>query len=92
MENLYSNEQNNRQLPPDSHMAWAIVSTLLCCWPFGIPAIVNAAKVDKLWYNGHHQAAIEASNNAKKWANISAILAIIFYILYFLLMVLAGLM
>jgi hypothetical protein len=58
-------------------MAWAILVTLLCCWPFGIPAIVNAAKVDRLWYSGNHQAAYEAAGSAKKWIIVSVILGVI---------------
>lgn len=97
MDNLNPNEQQNsqqqpqQQLPPDSHMAWAIVSTLLCCWPFGIPAIVNAAKVDKLWFSGYHQAALEASRKAKMWANISAIIGILIVVCYLLMVFISAL-
>src|SRR4051794_27850110 len=31
---------------PDSPLAWAIASTLCCCLPFGIVAIVYAAQVN----------------------------------------------
>lgn len=69
--------QQPMQTPPSSHMVWAILVTLLCCWPFGIPAIVNAAKVDKLWYAGDHRGALDASSSAKKWIIVSAILGAI---------------
>ena len=84
MDNPVQTEQK-RQLPPDNHLAWAIVSTLLCCWPFGIPAIVNAARVDKLWHSDYEEEAIIAANNAKKWAKISTFAAIAFWALYLLI-------
>ena len=79
---------NNTQLsPPDNNLAWAIVVTLLCCWPFGIPAIVYAAKVDSLWREGYHEAAIQAAADAKKWTKIAAIAGGVFWALYILFMI-----
>lgn len=49
----------------------SIVVTILCCWPFGIPAIVYAAKVDGLKAQGNVMGAMEASANAKKWCLIA---------------------
>lgn len=83
MEEVRTNEQ---QLPPDNNLAWAIVVTLLCCWPFGIPAIVYAAKVDALWRDGHYEAAIQAANDAKKWTKVSAYVGGAFWALYILFM------
>lgn len=92
MENTNTNPQpvQNNQMAPDNNLAWAIFTTLLCCWPFGIPAIVNAAKVDKYWIAGHHEEAIYAANEAKRWAKISAIAAVVFWALYILFVVVLG--
>ena len=79
--------QNNKQLPPDNNLVWAILATLLCCWPFGIPAIVNASKVDRLWSSGCHNEAIRAAADAKKWAIIAASIALVFWVLYLLVIV-----
>lgn len=81
---------NGQQLPPDNNLVWAILTTLLCCWPFGIPAIINAAKVDKLWMSGRQTEAIIAANDAKKWATISAGAAFIFWIIYLIIIVIAA--
>lgn len=70
---------------PKSHLALAILSTIFCCLPLGIVAIVHAAKVDNLWNNGQYDAAVDTSNKAKKWVIISAVLAIVVYIIYFVL-------
>ena len=82
--------QTTESQAPDNNLIWAILSTLLCCWPFGIPAIVNAAKVDKLWMAGKRLEAINASNDALKWAMISAGVAFAFWIIYVIIIVIAA--
>lgn len=77
--------------PPESYLVWAILATLFCCWPLGIPSIVYAVKVNKLWMQGQQEAAYEASKNAKKWAIISAVSAGAFLVLIFLFTLLTGL-
>ncbi len=39
-------EENKKNLKPDNFLVWAILSTVLCCLPLGIVAIVYANKVD----------------------------------------------
>lgn len=55
-----------------SYLWQSITVTLLCCLPFGIVAIIYAAKVDGLKQIGDFQAARNASNSAKLWVNLSA--------------------
>lgn len=50
----------------------SIVVTILCCWPFGIPAIVYAAKVDGLRARGDIAGAMAAAASAKTWCMVSA--------------------
>jgi hypothetical protein len=45
----------------------SIVVTVFCCWPFGIPAIIFAAKVDGLKSRGDLAGAQAASASAKTW-------------------------
>ena len=59
------------------------------CWPFGIPAIVNASKVNKLWSEGDHAGAYEAAANAAKWKNIAIVLGIINAVLSVILTIIA---
>ena len=42
---------------PPTNMVWAIISTILCCIPLGIVAIVYANKVSKKYYEGDIAAA-----------------------------------
>ena len=67
---------------PKSYLGWSIVVTVLCCWPFGIPAIVNSAKVNNRWNESDYAGAQEASQKAKKWIIVSAILGLIANVVY----------
>ena len=62
-----------RPYKPDNRLILAIVSTIFGCMPLGIVAIVYAAKVDNLYYQGEYDAAWKAAENAKKWSIISLI-------------------
>lgn len=57
--------------PAPSGLATAIVVTLLCCWPFGIPAIVFAAQTMGHNSSGNYEAAHETSKKSKTWSWIS---------------------
>lgn len=70
---------------PDNYLAWSIITTILCCWPFGIPAIVNATKVDTLWSQGDKEGARQKSKNAKTWCWVAFGCALGVWIIYFIL-------
>lgn len=67
--------------PPD-YLAFAIIVTLFCCLPFGIVSIVYAAKVSVRYNRGDYHGALDASNSAKRWAWISLIAVLVFFIAY----------
>lgn len=60
-----------------NYLVWAILSTIFCCVPFGIVAIVNAAKVNGLVAAGDYVGATAASDNAKKWCLIALIAGLV---------------
>ncbi|MDQ7808216.1 CD225/dispanin family protein [Amycolatopsis sp. A133] len=77
--------------PPENNLVWAILSTVLCCLPLGIVAIVKANQVHTLWFQGFHAEAQKAAADARKWAMWSAIsvgILLLLYVLFFV--VLAG--
>lgn len=82
MENNNQNPQANLEYKPSNNMVWAVLTTIFCCLPFGIPAIVFAARVDSLWFSGRHQEAYNAARASRNWALIAAIVAIVGWILY----------
>lgn len=55
-----------------NYMWQAIVVTLFCCLPFGIPAIIYASKVDSKKTVGDLEGALAASKSAKLWCIVSA--------------------
>ncbi len=62
---------------PDSYLLFAILTTLFCCLPFGIVAIVKAASVSSKYQSGDYEGAVQASNDAKKWCKIAVICCLI---------------
>lgn len=65
-----------------SYLWQSIVVTILCCWPFGIPAIVYAAKVEGLKNRGDIAGAKAASASAKTWCWVSFGLGLGVIVLY----------
>lgn len=62
-------------LPPgttvQNYLVFAILATVFCCLPAGIPAIVYAAQVNSKLQVGDLAGAQLASKNAKLWCLIS---------------------
>ena len=75
---------------PDNYLVWAILSTVLCCMPFGIVAILKASQVDTFWAQGNQTEAIEAANAAKKWTIVSAVSSVAVWSIYVLIVVIAA--
>ncbi|BBX31327.1 CD225/dispanin family protein [Mycolicibacterium mageritense] len=74
--------------PPDNNLVWAILSTVLCCLPLGIVAIVKSTQVSGLWAQGRYAEAQQAADDAKKfaiWGAIAGVVvsvaAVVFYII-----------
>ena len=65
---------------PPNYLVFAILTTIFCCLPFGVVAIVFAAQVSSKMAAGDYQGALDSSNKAKTWcwvALIAGILAIV---------------
>jgi Interferon-induced transmembrane protein/zinc-ribbon domain len=62
-------------IPPGAtvpnYLAFAILSTILCCIPAGIPAIAYSAQVNSKLMAGDLPGAQAASSNARMWCWIS---------------------
>lgn len=75
---------------PDSHLGLAIVTTLLCCLPLGIVAILKANKVNEYYVMKQYALASQASSDAKKWSLIGMFSSIIIWFFYFIIMAVTG--
>lgn len=78
---------NNLPPRPDNNMVWAILSTILCCLPLGIVAIIKSSQVNDLYNRGDYAGAEAAAKSAKSWALWGAGIALIGSIIYVLLIV-----
>lgn len=57
--------------PPPNYLVWAILATIFCCWPLGIPAIVFACQVNSKHESGDFSGAHDASKKAKMFSLLS---------------------
>ena len=81
---------NGNPVCPKTWMVESILVTILCCLPFGIVGIVNAAKVNSLYSAGKYDEALRASNEAGKWTKIGAGIGLVGILLYIILVVIVG--
>jgi hypothetical protein len=56
---------------PNNYLVFAILTTLCCCLPLGIPAIVFASQVNTKFAAGDLAGAMDSSNKAKMWCWIA---------------------
>jgi hypothetical protein len=68
--------------PPPNYLILSIFTTLCCCLPLGIVAIIFAAQVNSKYAAGDYAGAQAASANAKKWAIIALVVGIAVQILW----------
>jgi hypothetical protein len=68
--------------PPPNYLVWAILATIFCCLPLGIPAIVFAAQVNSKWQVGDYAGAQESSRKARQFALWSTIIGVVFAVIY----------
>jgi hypothetical protein len=65
-----------------NYLVQAILVTVLCCLPFGVPAIVFAAQVNGFIRSGDFPAAIDASRKARLWCWVSFWLGVSWIVIY----------
>jgi hypothetical protein len=77
--------------PPENHLVWAILTTVMCCMPLGIIAIIKSNKVAQLWYQGRHAEAQKAADDAKKFSIWSAasigVIVLLYLIVIFIIFI-----
>ena len=72
-----------------TYLAHAILVTLFCCLPFGIPAIVFAAQTAAKWDAGDVRGARAASMQAKRWCQIAFVAGVAPLLLWLLWAIIA---
>jgi|EndMetStandDraft_3_1072993.scaffolds.fasta_scaffold07106_4 interferon-induced transmembrane protein len=79
-----------QSVPPNNNLVWAILSTVLCCLPLGIVAIVKSTQVSGLWAQGRYDDANKAAADAKKYAIWGAIAGVVVGIIYVIIAIAGG--
>lgn len=74
----------------ESYLVPSILVTVLCCLPFGIPAIIYAAQVQEKLQRGDIAGAQQSSKNAKTWCIVAVVAPLVGGILYVILMAVVG--
>ena len=72
-------------MKPNSGLTIAILTTALCCLPFGIIAIMRASKVNRLWDAGYYKEADRYASSAKRWSIAGIIIGFIINTAIFIL-------
>lgn len=63
---------------PPTNIAWAILTTILCCQIFGIIAIIYAAQVSSSYHQGNLEKAKKYSDRAAMWSIISIVTGMLY--------------
>ncbi|MEW6131498.1 MAG: CD225/dispanin family protein [Acidobacteriota bacterium] len=73
-----------------NYLIWSILTTLLCCIPAGVVAIVYSSQVNSKLQVGDYAGAVDASNKAKMWCLISVGVSVAIFVIFFLLSLLGN--
>ena len=91
--NVPPTQQEYMQEPPVNwvpYLVLSILSTILCCTPFGIVAIVFAAKINSAVTAGNMAEAKDAAKKSKIWIIVSAVTGVVLWILMVIYFVVIG--
>lgn len=67
---------------PNNYLILSIITTVCCCLPLGIVAIIKSTQVDSHYNTGQYQAAQQAADDAKKWSIIGMVIGGIGVVIY----------
>jgi hypothetical protein len=66
-----------------NYLVWSILTTLLCCLPAGVVAIVYSSQVSSKLAAGDYTGAVDSSNKARTWCIVSAVAGVVGGIIWF---------
>ena len=89
--NASYNQTNMSYVPcPPTHLLWAILSTACCCLPLGIVAIVKSSQVSTYYSRGNYDAALIASDDARRWCIYALVVGLLLPLIRILLGLIFG--
>lgn len=81
-----------REPMPPTYMVWAVLSTVCCCLPLGVVAILFSAQVSTRYYARDYEGARTASRRAEIWIIASIVMGVVGTILYLPLTLISSLL
>lgn len=66
--------------PPPTNLGWAIAA-LIVFWPLGIPAIINATRVESQWLRGERDRALRSSADARRFGIAAVVVGAALFLL-----------
>ena len=82
------NVMTNAPQKPNDYLVLSIPTTLLCCLPLGIVAIIRSCQVNSYWSEGKYEEAQKASAEAIKWSIIGIVCFATLVTLYVIILML----
>lgn len=82
MSNLNSMGEDNFVPKPNNYLPLAIFTTICCCLPVGIYAIILSSKVNTLYAIGNYKAAALKAQEAKNYSLIGIVIGIVIGLIY----------
>ncbi len=77
-----SNQRNAMPPCPATNLAWAIITTALCCQIFGVIAIIYAAQVKSKYNLGQYDKALKYSERAELWCKLGIAFGLVWTTFY----------
>lgn len=74
-------EESTFKKSPSSNMLLAVLTSLCCCMPLGIVAVIKASRVKLFYEKGEYNQAIKASVQARRFCYVGIILSLICWVL-----------
>ena len=81
--------QQNKPFKPNSNIALAIITTVVCCVPIGIYAIILANRVETLYYDGEYEKAEMTAQDVKKWSIIGMVISALGFFAYIIILIIS---
>ena len=92
-QNIYGQPAYSAPPPPVNqtpYLIWAILVTIFCFLPLGIPAIVYAAKISSALSAGNYQLAVDSAKKSKMFSIIGACIGAALIIIWIVAVVCIG--
>ncbi len=90
MANPMSSVPGNTPVNVPNYLVQSILTTIFCCLPFGIVAIIFAAQVNGKLAAGDYAGAVQTSKQAKMWCWISFGVQLAIIVVYVAFLVVTG--